>query len=72
MLHQSHVIEEADAQHEHEDAQQIRKSTCTDRLQSRNGSRRVNNRRIINYIIAHNQQTGPAEDFGTAGQPQSP
>lgn len=56
MLHQSHVIEEADAQHEHEEASsQIRKSTCTDRLQSRNGSRRVTgNRRIINYIIAHN------------------
>ena len=33
-------------------------STCTDRLQSRNGSRRLNgNRRIINYIIANEQQT---------------
>jgi hypothetical protein len=57
------VIEEADVAQEGADndelAQQVEvnpNSTCTDRLQSRNGSRRVNgNRRFISYLIANNK-----------------
>lgn len=70
-MQSSHVIEEADIAQEGGDtedqgavAQCImqKTSTCTDRLQSRNGSRRLQgNRRIINYIIA-NQTQPPSEN----------